>query len=193
MTMIVTAPCLISPFYVYRGPKEKEYRTSKELLSFLSEYKDKIKVLIYPCPEYKLIGWPRPPMSKEVFEKLGMSETAKTIVDFIERVLTEEKPEKIIFLGVKGSPTCGVFNTTSSNPEKFPYKAIQKFLHLSKDERMMQSKELMKEQEFKVVPGEGVLFEILKKRFPEAVYFEFDKDNIGESIEELKKVIEELR
>jgi len=191
--MIVTAPCLISPFYVYRGPKEKEYRTSKELLSFLSEYKDKINVLIYPCPEYKLIGWPRPPMSKEVFEKLGMSETAKTIVDFIERVLTEEKPEKIIFLGVKGSPTCGVFNTTSSNPEKFPYKSIQKFLHLSKDERMMQSKELMKEQEFKVVPGEGVLFEILKNRFPEAVYFEFDKDNIDESIEELKKVIGELR
>ena len=187
MKIIVLAPCLLSPFYVYRGPKDKEYKTSNELLNLLAKHAEEITVLTYPCPEYKLIGWPRPPMSKEVFEKLGMSETAKTIVDFIERVLTEEKPEKIIFLGVKGSPTCGVFNTTSSNPEKFPYKAIQKFLHLSKDERMMQSKELMKEQEFKVVPGEGVLFEILKKRFPEAVYFEFDKDNIDESLKQLDK------
>jgi len=185
--MIVIAPCLISPFYVYRGPKEKEYRTSKELLSFLSEYKDKIKVLIYPCPEYKLIGWPRPPMSKEVFEKLGMSETAKTIVNFIERVLTEEKPEKVIFVGVKGSPTCGVFYTTSSDPEKFPYKIIEEFSYLNEKERIKLSKELMEEQNFKVIPGGGVLFQILKNRFPEAIYLEFDKDNIEESLKQLAK------
>ncbi|RLF74571.1 hypothetical protein DRN51_05795 [Thermococci archaeon] len=187
MKIIVLAPCLLSPFYVYRGPKDKEYKTSNELLNLLAKHAEEIRVLTYPCPEYKLIGWPRPPMSKEVFEKLGMSETAKTIVDFIERVLTEEKPEKIIFVGVKGSPTCGVFYTTSSDPEKFPYKIIEEFSYLNKKERIKLSKELMEEQNFKVILGEGVLFQILKKRFPEAIYLEFDKDNIEESLKQLDK------
>ena len=187
MKIIVLAPCLLSPFYVYRGPKDKEYKTSNELLNLLAKHAEEITVLTYPCPEYKLIGWPRPPMSKEVFEKLGMSETAKTIVDFIERVLTEEKPEKVIFVGVKGSPTCGVFYTTSSDPEKFPYKIIEEFSYLNKKERIKLSKELMEEQNFKVILGEGVLFQILKKRFPEAIYLEFDKDNIEESLKQLDK------
>ncbi|MCD6143231.1 hypothetical protein [Thermococcus sp.] len=187
MKIIVLAPCLLSPFYVYRGPKDKEYKTSNELLNLLAKHAEEITVLTYPCPEYKLIGWPRPPMSKEVFEKLGMSETAKTIVDFIERVLTEEKPEKVIFVGVKGSPTCGVFYTTSSDPEKFPYKIIEEFSYLNEKERIKLSKELMEEQNFKVIPGKGVLFQILKKRFPEAIYLEFDKDNIEESLKQLDK------
>ena len=187
MKIIVLAPCLLSPFYVYRGPKDKEYKTSNELLNLLAKHAEEITVLTYPCPEYKLIGWPRPPMSKEVFEKLGMSETAKTIVDFIERVLTEEKPEKVIFVGVKGSPTCGVFYTTSSDPEKFPYKIIEEFSYLNKKERIKLSKELMEEQNFKVIPGGGVLFQILKNRFPEAIYLEFDKDNIEESLKQLDK------
>jgi len=187
MKIIVLAPCLLSPFYVYRGPKDKEYKTSNELLNLLAKHAEEIRVLTYPCPEYKLIGWPRPPMSKEVFEKLGMSETAKTIVDFIERVLTEEKPEKVIFVGVKGSPTCGVFYTTSSDPEKFPYRIIEEFSYLNKKERIKLSKELMEEQNFKVIPGKGVLFQILKKRFPEAIYLEFDKDNIEESLKQLDK------
>jgi len=187
MKIIVLAPCLLSPFYVYRGPKDKEYKTSNELLNLLAKHAEEITVLTYPCPEYKLIGWPRPPMSKEVFEKLGMSETAKTIVDFIERVLTEEKPEKVIFVGVKGSPTCGVFYTTSSDPEKFPYRIIEEFSYLNKKERIKLSKELMEEQNFKVIPGGGVLFQILKNRFPEAIYLEFDKDNIEESLKQLDK------
>jgi len=187
MKIIVLAPCLLSPFYVYRGPKDKEYKTSNELLNLLAKHAEEIRVLTYPCPEYKLIGWPRPPMSKEVFEKLGMSETAKTIVDFIERVLTEEKPEKVIFVGVKGSPTCGVFYTTSSDPEKFPYRIIKEFSYLNKKERIKLSKELMEEQNFKVIPGGGVLFQILKNKFPEAIYLEFDKDNIEKSLKQLDK------
>lgn len=192
MKLLIMAPCLLSPFYVYRGAKEKEYKTSEKLLSSLAEHKEEMKILTYPCPEYELIGWPRPPMSKEVFEKIGMREKAENIADFIGRVLTEEKPEKIIFLGVKGSPTCGVFHTTSSNPETFPYKAIQGFFYLPKEERIKGSKELIKDQGFEVVPGEGVLFEVLKRRFPDAVYLEFDKDSIDESIEKLKEAVEGL-
>ncbi|RLF77426.1 hypothetical protein DRN39_04085 [Thermococci archaeon] len=190
--LIIIAPCLISPFYVYRGPKEKEYKTSEALLNLLSEYSDRIKLFTYPCPEYELIGWPRPPMSKEVFMRLGMSERAKTISEFIGRVIAEEKPEKIVFIGVKGSPTCGVFHTTSSDPDKFDHSFLKEFHRLTKEERIAHYTEILKRSGFRIVKGEGILFEILKTKFSGAVYVEFDKDNIEESLKRLKGVLEGL-
>lgn len=189
MKLLITAPCLLSPFYVYRGPKEKEFKTAEGLRELLAELGDEWQVLAYPCPEYELIGWPRPPMSREVYMHLGMVEKAKTIADFIGRILTEEKPEKVIFLGVKGSPTCGVFHTTKSNPDDFDFKAMQEFFYLSKGERLERSKEVMEKAGFKLVPGEGILFEVLKDRFPEAVYLEFDKDDIERSVERVKEAL----
>ena len=187
MKLLIIAPCLLSPFYVYRGPKEKEYETAKLLTELIGELDEDWQVLAYPCPEFELIGWPRAPASREVFERLGMRERAKVIADFIGRVLTEEKPEKAIFVGVKGSPTCGVFHTSSSDPESYPYSAMQEFFYLSKEERIKRSKELVKEQNFRLVEMPGVLFEILMARFPEGTYIEFDKDNIEESLERLKE------
>ncbi|MCD6373864.1 MAG: hypothetical protein J7L37_10070 [Thermococcus sp.] len=187
MKLLIVAPCLLSPFYVYRGPKAKEYETAKLLRELIGELGDEWQVLAYPCPEYALIGWPRAPASREVFERLGMRERAKVIADFIGRVLTEEKPEKVIFVGVKGSPTCGVFHTSSSDPESYPYPAMGEFFYLSKEERLKRSKELVGEQGFKLVTMPGILFEILMARFPEATYIEFDKDNIEESLKRLEK------
>ncbi len=149
------------------------------------------QVLAYPCPEFELIGWPRAPASREVYERLGMRERAKAIADFIGRILTEEKPEKVVFVGVKGSPTCGVFHTSSSNPDKYPYRAMQEFFYLGKKERIQHSKELVKEQNFELKPLPGILFEILMARFPEGVYFEFDKEDVeGGSIKRLGTVLQ---
>lgn len=187
MKLLIIAPCLLSPFYVYRGPKEKEYETAKLLRELIGELGEDWQVLAYPCPEFELIGWPRAPASREVYERLGMRERAKVIADFIGRVLTEERPERVVFVGVKGSPTCGVFHTSSSDPESYPYSAMQEFFYLSKEERIKRSKELVKEQGFKLVEMPGILFEILMARFPEATYIEFDKDNIEESLERLKE------
>ncbi|NJE46730.1 hypothetical protein E3E35_04725 [Thermococcus sp. GR7] len=189
MKLLIIAPCLLSPFYVYRGPKEKEYKTAEELRKLFSQLGDEWQVLAYPCPEYELIGWPRPPMSREAYMHLGMVEKAKTIADFIGRVLTEEMPEKVVFLGVRGSPTCGVFHTSSSDPESYPYKAVQEFFYLSKEERLKRSKELVMEQNFRLVQMPGILFEILMARFPEAVYVEFDKEDIEDSIERVKEAL----
>lgn len=189
MKLLILAPCLLSPFYVYRGPKEKEYKTAKLLRELIGELGDEWQVLVYPCPEFELIGWPRTPASREVYERLGMRERAKVIADFIGRVLTEEKPEKVIFVGVKGSPTCGVFHTSSSDPEGYPYRAMQEFFYLSKDERIKRSKELVEEQNFKLVKMPGILFEILMARFPEGVYIEFDKEDIEESLERLRETL----
>ncbi|AIU69070.1 hypothetical protein TEU_01230 [Thermococcus eurythermalis] len=189
MKLLILAPCLLSPFYVYRGPKEKEYKTAKLLRELIGELGDEWQVLVYPCPEFELIGWPRAPASREVYERLGMRERAKVIADFIGRVLTEEKPEKVIFVGVKGSPTCGVFHTSSSDPEGYPYRAMQEFFYLSKDERIKRSKELVEEQNFKLVKMPGILFEILMARFPEGVYIEFDNEDIEESLERLRETL----
>ncbi len=191
MKLLIIAPCLLSPFYVYRGPKEKEYETAKRLRELIGELDEEWQVLAYPCPEYALIGWPRAPASREVYERLGMRERAKVIADFIGRVLTEERPERVVFVGVKGSPTCGVFHTSSSDPESYPYSAMQEFFYLSKEERLKHSKELVKEQGFKLVVMPGILFEILMARFPEAVYTEFDKDNLKESLERLREALSE--
>ncbi|AAL81414.1 DUF523 domain-containing protein [Pyrococcus furiosus DSM 3638] len=189
MKILVVAPCLLTPFYVYRGPKDKEYKTSSELRKLLAELSDEWFIFLYPCPELLAVGWPRPPMSREVLERLGTRERSKIIADFIGRVLTEEKPEKVVFVGVKGSPTCGVFTTTSSNPDEFPYVAVQEFFYLSKEERLRKYKELTKN--FKVINAPGLLFEILMARFPEAIFVEFDKDNIEESIRRIREVVKE--
>ena len=189
MKLLIIAPCLLSPFYVYRGPKEKEYETARRLRKLFGELDDEWQVLAYPCPEYALIGWPRAPASREAYERLGMRERAKIIADFIGRVLAEEKPEKVVFVGVKGSPTCGVFHTSSSDPEKYPYRAMQEFFYLSKEERLKRSKELVREQGFKLKPLPGILFEILMARFPEGTYIEFDKEDIEGSIAKLEEML----
>ncbi|NJE03994.1 hypothetical protein [Thermococcus sp. MV11] len=192
MKLLVIAPCLLSPFYVYRGPKEKEYRTAQLLRKFIGELGEDWQVLAYPCPEFELIGWPRAPASREVYGRLGMRERAKVIADFIGRVLTEERPEKVVFIGVKGSPTCGVFHTSSSDPEGYPYSAMQEFFYLGKEERVRRSREIVEGQNFKLVKMPGILFEILTARFPEGVYVEFDKDDVEGSMERVKSVLAEL-
>ncbi|WP_048149914.1 hypothetical protein [Palaeococcus ferrophilus] len=189
MKLLIIAPCLLSPFYVYRGPKEKEYETSRRLRKFIGELGDEWEVLAYPCPEFELVGWPRAPASREVYERLGMRERAKIIADFIGRVLTDEKPEKVVFVGVKGSPTCGVFTTSSSDPDRYPYRAMGEFFYLGKGERIKRSKELVREQNFELKPLPGILFEILMARFPEGFYVEFDKDDIEGSIKRLEEAL----
>jgi len=189
MNLLVIAPCLLSPFYVYRGPKGKEYETAKRLRELICELGDDWQVFAYPCPEFELIGWPRAPASREVYERLGMRERAKLIADFIGRILTEEKPEKVVFVGVKGSPTCGVFHTSSSDPKSYLYRAMQEFFYLGKEERIKRSKELVEEQGFKLKSLPGILFEILMARFPEGVYVEFDKENIEESLRRLDSAL----
>ncbi|GAB6135886.1 hypothetical protein [Thermococcus prieurii] len=189
MNLLIVAPCLLSPFYVYRGPKEKEYLTARELRKLIGELGEEWQVLAYPCPEFELIGWPRPPMGRESFERLGMRERVQVIADFIGRVLTEEKPERVIFIGVKGSPTCGVFHTTSNDPDSFDYGLIPAFFYMDKEKRLEESRKVVEKFGFEVKEGPGLLFEELMERFPEAEFLEFDKDDVEESVERFRKAL----
>ncbi|ALM75607.1 Dephospho-CoA kinase [Thermococcus barophilus] len=184
-TLVVIAPCLLSPFTVYRGPKEKEYRAASALMRFFGKY-HYLKILAYPCPEFILLGFPRLPASKEVYEKLGMREYAKKVAEFIARSIEEEQPSRVILIGVKGSPTCGVFHTTSSDPEEYPYEKMEEFKKLSKKERFKLAAEIAKD--FKLIEGEGTLFELLKRKI-EGIYLEFDKDNLEGSLKRIEKAL----
>ena len=189
MNLLIIAPCLLSPFYVYRGPKEKEYMTARALRKLIGELGEEWQVLAYPCPEFELIGWPRPPMGRESFERLGMRERVQVVADFIGRVLTEEKPERVVFVGVRGSPTCGVFHTTSNDPDSFDYGLIPAFFYMDKEKRLEESRKIIERFEFHVKEGPGVLFEELMERFPEAEFLEFDKDDVEGSTERLRRAI----
>jgi len=188
--LLIIAPCLLSPFYVYRGPKEKEYETARLLRELIGELDESWQVLAYPCPEFELIGWPRPPMGRESFERLGMREKVHVIADFIGRVITEEKPERIVFLGVKGSPTCGVFHTTSNDPDSFDYGLIPAFFYMDKAKRIDESRKVVEGLGFQTKKGPGLLFEELMKRFPEAEFLEFDKNNIEQSLSKTKNILQ---
>ncbi|WP_099210019.1 hypothetical protein [Thermococcus henrietii] len=189
MNLLIVAPCLLSPFYVYRGPKEKEYWTAGELRKLIGELGEEWQVLAYPCPEFELIGWPRPPMGRESFERLGMRERVQVIADFIGRILTEEKPERVVFVGVKGSPTCGVFHTTSNDPDSFDYGLIPAFFYMDKEKRLEDSRKVVEKFGFEVKEGPGLLFEELMERFPEGEFLEFDKDDVEESVKRLEKAL----
>jgi len=189
MKLLIIAPCLLSPFYVYRGPKGKEYETARLLRELIGELGEDWQVLAYPCPEFELLGWPRAPASREVYEGLGMRERANRVADFIGRVLTEEKPGRVVFIGVKGSPTCGVFHTTSSDPKSYPYPVMREFFYMGKEDRLIRSKEIVEKGGFKLVSGPGLLFEELMKRFPDAEFLEFDKDDIRSSMKRTARAL----
>ena len=66
---------------------------------------------------------------------------------------------------------------------------MQEFLYLSKEERIKRSKELVREQDFRLVEMPGILLEILMARFPEVIYVEFDKDDIEGSLKRLEEAL----
>lgn len=71
-----------------------------------------------------MVGWLCVLVSREVYERFGMRERVKIIVDFIGCVLIEEKLEKVVFVGVKGFFICGVFYISFSNLDKYFYRVM---------------------------------------------------------------------
>ncbi|CAB50322.1 DUF523 domain-containing protein [Pyrococcus abyssi] len=194
--LIILAPCLLSPFYVYRGPKEKEYKTALEIRKVLFSLPKDWQIFAYPCPEFELLRWPRPPMSREVFERFGIRKVVEEVADFIGRVIVEERPEAIVFVGVKGSPTCGVYTTTSSDPDLYPVQKVREFFYMRKDERLAKYKDIIEEGKLTLIEGPGALFDELMKRFSEldnTFWVEIDKDNVNSGIEILKTILKKIK
>lgn len=180
--ILVLPPCLLSPFSVYRGASAKDLVAASSVRELLLR-RSGFQWLIYPCPELVLLGFPRPPASRELYERLGMREVAGRIAEFIARVVEEENPERVLLLGVKGSPTCGVHHTTSG---ELPPGDVEAFRRLGKQERQRASREIS--AHYRTVEGPGILFELLKGKV-KGTYIEFDKDDIPGSIRSLEAAL----
>ncbi len=183
--MLVLPPCLLSPYTVYRGALEKDLVAARGVRGLLT-LSSQVEPLSYPCPELLLLGFPRPPAPREVYERLGMREVAEKIAGFIARVLSEEAPRRLVVVGVKGSPTCAAFTTTSGDPDAYPYELLSQFGEFPKVKRRQVARELS--GEFSPAGRPGLLFELLQERVG-GTYLEFDKDDIPGSLAALREAL----
>jgi len=182
---LVIAPCLLSPYLVYRGATGKDLAAARGIRELLGRHPG-VEVLAYPCPEFILRGFPRAPAPREVYERLGMREVAGRVAGFIERVIAEERPARVVLVGVRGSPTCAARVTTSGDPDAYPYRLAEGFGALPKGERIERAREISRG--FAPRPGPGILFELLRERIA-GVYLDFDKDRLRESLSSLEGAI----
>ncbi len=184
-TMAVVAPCLLSPYTVYRGAVEKDVAAAAAVRACLGRHPD-VDLLSFPCPEFILLGFPRPPAPREVYERLGMREVAERVAAFIERVIAEEAPGHVVLVGVKGSPTCAAATTSSGDPDSYPYDLRERFRSLPKGERLRVAAGIA--ASFGSVGRPGILFELLRTRVV-GTYLDFDKDRIPESVASLEAAL----
>ena len=184
-TMLVIAPCLLSPYLVYRGAKGKDLAAAREVRKLLGRHPE-VEVLAYPCPEFILLGFPRPPATREVYERLGMREVAGRVAAFIALVIAEERPERVVLLGVKGSPTCAARVTTCGAPDAYPDHLLDEFKGLPKEERIARAREISRD--FRPAARPGILFELLRERIA-GTYLDFEKDRPQGSLAALEEAI----
>ena len=186
-TMLVIAPCLLSPYTVYRGAVERDLEAAAAVRGLLGR-RPEVEVLAYPCPEFILLGFPRPPATVEMYKRLGLGEVAARVAAFIERVIAEEEPRRVVLVGVKGSPTCAAFTTTSSgDPGTYPHHLIEEFKKLPKGERLVLARKLARR--FSPAPGPGILFGLLRGKVA-GTYLDFDKGDATGSVAALEAALE---
>ncbi len=181
--MVVIAPCLISPYTVYRGAKPEEVELAARVRGVLA--RGDAGVLAYPCPEFMLLGFPRPPAPREVYERLGMREVAEKVARFISRVVEEERPDSVLVVGVRGSPTCGVHTTSRGDPDSYPYGELEAFPSLPREERFWEAKRIS--AGFQDSEGPGILMELLGSL--SADFLEFDKHSPAEGLARLERAL----
>jgi len=159
MKLVIYPMCLECPFITYIGAREKEIRVWKKWTTIKAKLiQQNVFFLPYPCPEFMLKGWPRPPMSKDMYAKEGLGKIAENVVEFIVRVIKEMKPSKIILIGIAGSPTCAIFETTRGwgNLKR---DLVENYLKAELSSRIKLKKELGKG--FVKQRGRGILYEKL--------------------------------
>ncbi len=184
-TMLVIAPCLFSPYTVYRGATDRDLAAAMAVRGLLGQWGD-LAVLTYPCPELVLLGFPRPPLSRDHYEELGMREVAEGIVGFLRRVVEEEAPERLIVMGVKGSPTCATHTTTVGSLGVPVRELVGRFRGLGKSERVQLSREISRK--FRREARPGILMELLQGHLS-GTFVEFDKGDPQGSIALLKALL----
>ena len=115
----------------------------------------------------------------------------EAIVNFLLKVIQEEKPRRVIVVGKKYSPTCATFNTTDGEA-RVPEEVLRKWGEVGVGERRRLKRDI---RGLKVVEGAGVFMEKLLKSLEgiELVLFELyprSRSGIGELEEKLGQLYE---
>lgn len=155
--LLVYPPCFDNPWFTYIGARDHEKRFSNEWTAFKERWKGKVVFLTYPCPEFLYDGWPRLPNGKDHYQGMDVD----PIVDFLLKVIREEDPDKVVIVGRKYSPTCGVFNTTLGEA-RASKEVRRRWKEVGVEERRKLKKKV---RGLRVVEGRGVFME----RFLEAL------------------------
>jgi len=181
-TLVIYAPCLDNPFLVYIGARNKEIETTRRWTELKDEFMRRgVLFFSYFCPETIVDGWPRPPASKDYYaERIPM-----WIVEHVKKIVSDVRPDRIVFVGIRNSPVCGVVKTVQGD---VPKEFAERFREANMEERIAMKKGAYKYMS--VVDGPGALMEILKKEFPDAVFVDLNKGDLESGFEEVRKAIE---
>lgn len=185
--LLIYPPCFDNPWFTYIGARSYEKRFSAEWIAFKDRWKERITFLTYPCPELIYEGWPRFPNGRKHYGSMNV----EPIVDFLLKVIQEEKPRRVIVVGKKYSPTCATFNTTDGEA-RVPEEVLRKWGEVGVGERRRLKRDI---RGLKVVEGAGVFMEKLLKSLEgiELVLFELyprSRSGIGELEEKLGQLYE---
>jgi predicted secreted protein len=188
MILVIYSPCILSPYLSYKGYEdeidENNIKLYNKFVEIMYKYKDKVIFRSYLCPETLLtLSIPRLPASREIYERIGMKEISNIISSWIDNLIRELNPEKIIFIGRKYSPTCGVNGTYRIKENENIDKIFEYWI-----ERKIDKKE-MKEKMYKKDGEPGILIEELMKKFNNIIFIDIDNKNIEESLNKLEELL----
>jgi len=166
--VVVVAHCLLNQNSVVRGLAAAP-GVFKELVDIIAEKGYGIVQL--PCPETSYAGLRRWWQSVEQYDNPGFRGHCRRLaLDTLEylEALREGGVEVVALIGVRGSPSCGIYETFSAKWGGDPSKA-------GPGERAKGRGVFMK-----------ILIDELEKRGFKVRFFDFDTHNPPESIERLK-------
>ena len=108
--VIFLASCILNPYYKVRESiKDEKIRNLRKFVETLLERK--VGIIQVPCPETIFLGINRKPASRDSYDTPKFRELCKEIAGWVVKRIheLEEGGIHIIgFVGVEGSPSCGV-------------------------------------------------------------------------------------
>ncbi len=181
-TLVIYAPCLDNPFLVYIGARKKEIETTKRWTEIKREFMDRgFLFFSYFCPETIVDGWPRPPAGWQYYAE----RIPEWIIEHMEKIVSDVKPDRLVFVGIRNSPVCGVRNTAEG---EVPETLSDAFRQADMETRQALKKEAYRYM--RVVDGPGALMRKLRERFPNAEFIDLDKGNLEKGFKEVKEMLE---
>lgn len=116
--ILLVSHCILNPYSKARGTltRGKIEASRKALESLLNDYE--IGLIQLPCPEIAYNGLSRKPASREIYDNSEFREVCRNIAFQIlqsAKNYEEEGVRVLAYIGVEGSPSCGVNWTHLNN------------------------------------------------------------------------------